>query len=40
MRQVLDQAIRELPENYRPVILLRDVEELSTSDTAPIPESV
>jgi RNA polymerase sigma-70 factor (ECF subfamily) len=31
---VLDRAIRELPEIYRPVILLRDVEELSTSDTA------
>ena len=36
MRQVLDLAIRELPENYRPVILLRDVEELSTGDTARI----
>ncbi len=32
----LDQAIRELPEAYRPVILLRDVEELSTSETAEI----
>ena len=36
MRQVLDRAIRELPENYRPVILLRDVEELSTLETAQI----
>ncbi len=33
---VLDRAIRELPVNYRPVLLLRDVEELSTSDTARI----
>jgi RNA polymerase sigma-70 factor (ECF subfamily) len=36
MKQVLDHAIRELPENYRPVILLRDVEELSTLETAHI----
>jgi RNA polymerase sigma-70 factor (ECF subfamily) len=36
MKQVLDQAIRELPETYRPVILLRDVEELSTAETAHI----
>jgi RNA polymerase sigma-70 factor, ECF subfamily len=34
MKQVLDQAIGELPENYRTVILLRDVEELSTLETA------
>ncbi len=34
MKQVLDQAIGELPENYRSVILLRDVEELSTLETA------
>jgi RNA polymerase sigma-70 factor (ECF subfamily) len=33
---VLEGAIRALPETYRPVILLRDVEELSTSDTARI----
>ena len=30
LKQVLDQAISELPENFRSVILLRDVEELST----------
>ncbi len=36
IRQVLDQAIRELPEIYRSVILLRDVEELSTLETAQI----
>jgi RNA polymerase sigma-70 factor (ECF subfamily) len=34
MKQVLDRAIGELPENYRSVILLRDVEELSTMETA------
>ena len=36
MKQVLDQAIGVLPENYRSVILLRDVEELSTMETAQI----
>jgi RNA polymerase sigma-70 factor (ECF subfamily) len=34
MKQVLDQAISELPEHYRTVILLRDMEELSTLETA------
>jgi RNA polymerase sigma-70 factor (ECF subfamily) len=34
MKQVLDRAIGELPENYRSVIVLRDVEELSTLETA------
>jgi len=33
---VLGAAIGELPESYRSVILLRDVEELSTQDTAQI----
>lgn len=36
LKQVLDQAISELPENFRSVILLRDVEELSTLETAQI----
>jgi RNA polymerase sigma-70 factor, ECF subfamily len=36
MKGVLDRAISELPENYRPVILLRDMEELSTLETAQI----
>jgi RNA polymerase sigma-70 factor (ECF subfamily) len=36
LREVLDQAIAELPEIYRAVILLRDVEELSTEETASI----
>ena len=34
MKQVLDQSIGALPENYKSVILLRDVEELSTLETA------
>jgi RNA polymerase sigma-70 factor (ECF subfamily) len=36
MKHVLNHAISELPENYRSVILLRDVEELSTLETAQI----
>ena len=36
LKQVLDLAIRALPENYRPVILMRDVEELSTAETAQV----
>jgi RNA polymerase sigma-70 factor (ECF subfamily) len=36
MNQVLHAAIRELPDGYRSVLLLRDVEELSTQDTAQI----
>jgi RNA polymerase sigma-70 factor (ECF subfamily) len=32
----LARAIGELPENYRSVILLRDVEELSTLEAAQI----
>jgi len=36
MKQVLDRAISVLPESYRSVILLRDVEELSTLETAQI----
>lgn len=38
LRRELDQAIAELPEIYRTVILLRDVEELSTEETAQILE--
>ena len=36
MNQELARAIGELPENYRAVILLRDMEELSTLETAQI----
>jgi RNA polymerase sigma-70 factor, ECF subfamily len=34
MKQVLDRASGELPPDYRSVILLRDIEELSTIETA------
>lgn len=33
LRQVLENAIDELPEGYRTVFMLRDVEGLSTSET-------
>jgi RNA polymerase sigma-70 factor, ECF subfamily len=36
LRQTLQQAIQELPDLYRSVILLRDVEEMSTEETAQI----
>jgi RNA polymerase sigma-70 factor, ECF subfamily len=36
MKAVLDKAIGELPELYRSVILLRDMEELPTEETAQI----
>jgi RNA polymerase sigma-70 factor (ECF subfamily) len=34
LRTALEAAIRELPESYRSVVMLRDVEELSTEETA------
>ncbi len=36
IREVLDAAVRELPEIYRSAFLLRDVEELTTQETAQI----
>jgi RNA polymerase sigma-70 factor (ECF subfamily) len=36
LRAVLDRAIAELPPTYRAVVLLRDVEQLSTEETAQI----
>jgi RNA polymerase sigma-70 factor (ECF subfamily) len=36
MNTVLNRAIKALPPNYRSVILLRDMEELSTEETAEI----
>ena len=36
MKQVLDSAIGALPETYKSVLLLRDVEDLSTQETAQI----
>jgi RNA polymerase sigma-70 factor (ECF subfamily) len=36
LKEILTAAIQELPEIYRAVLLLRDVEELSTEETAQI----
>ena len=36
LRQVLEDAMANMPEIYRSVMLLRDVEELSTEETAQI----
>lgn len=36
LHNVLDRVIAELPQSYRAVVLLRDVEELSTEETAQI----
>jgi RNA polymerase sigma-70 factor (ECF subfamily) len=36
MNEALTRAIQQLPANYRSVVLLRDMEELSTEETAEI----
>jgi RNA polymerase sigma-70 factor (ECF subfamily) len=36
IRHIIGQAIRELPDSYRAVILLRDVEELTTEEAASV----
>ena len=36
LQAVVDRAIAELPPNYRAVVVLRDLEELSTEETAQI----
>jgi RNA polymerase sigma-70 factor, ECF subfamily len=36
LQRVIDTAIAEMPEIYRSVMLLRDVEELSTEETAQV----
>lgn len=36
LRTTLNRAVAELPETYRAVVLLRDLEELSTEETAQI----
>jgi RNA polymerase sigma-70 factor (ECF subfamily) len=36
LRAILDRVIAELPQVYRAVVLLRDIEELSTEETAQI----
>ncbi len=33
-RQMLEKAVLELPESYRAVLVMRDVEEMSTTETA------
>ena len=33
-QRVVREAIRELPANYRIVLILRDIEQLSTRETA------
>ncbi len=35
-RRIIGEAIRELPDTYRSVILLRDVEELTTEEAASV----
>lgn len=34
LRELLEQAVLKLPESYRTVVMLRDIEELSTAETA------
>jgi len=34
MRRILEEAIERLPETYRTVVVLREVEEMSVADTA------
>jgi RNA polymerase sigma-70 factor, ECF subfamily len=34
LKVLLEEAVLDLPENYRTVIMLRDIEELSTAETA------
>jgi RNA polymerase sigma-70 factor (ECF subfamily) len=36
LRAVIDRVIAELPPTYRAVVLLRDIEELSTEETAQV----
>ena len=38
LRKVLEQTVLELPDAYRSVVMLRDVEELSTAETAAVLE--
>ena len=34
LRELLEQAVEKLPDDYRSVFMLRDLEEMSTADTA------
>jgi RNA polymerase sigma-70 factor (ECF subfamily) len=38
IRRLLEEAVEKLPDAYRTVFMLRDVEEMSTSDTANVLE--
>jgi len=38
-RALLEQAVERLPDNYRVVYMLREVEELSTAETAEVLEA-
>ena len=34
IRSLLEEAVEKLPDAYRTVFMLRDIEEMSTTDTA------
>jgi RNA polymerase sigma-70 factor, ECF subfamily len=36
LREILEEAVLNLPESYRTVLMLRDIEELSTAETAEV----
>ena len=38
IRRLLEEAVEKLPDSYRVIFMLRDVEELSTTDTAEVLE--
>ena len=38
IRRLLEQAVEQLPDAYRTVFMLRDIEEMSTTDTANVLE--
>ena len=38
IRRLLEQAIEKLPDAYRTIFMLRDVEDMSTTDTATVLE--
>lgn len=38
IRRLLEEAVEKLPDAYRTVFVLRDVEEMSTTDTADVLE--
>ena len=38
IRRLLEEAVDSLPDNYRTVFMLRDIEEMSTTDAADVLE--